>query len=316
MKTGYSLLLGEYIEAQKVNYIDCKAFQIVCPNCKEPTFKVNREVTSTPVEYLSHYNRDKGYVAECELRVSSLSKEEIAKSNNLSRGQRLEYFLSVLQEAISTTLYPQDEASQTKVNKLLNRFGKSKSLKHYRELMFEIERRTDAKISDDDLEEFMQGYVDDIREVSQGEFFKTSFALETQKRIARDIWRHLLSARAKENFFILFSHAYYLLMNRIKLATSERAPFEHELIMYAAMERLIDTSVNKRKLISKTLIDYPIGKPYAMEGSNLFNKLLSEIAHEMLGILLVMPYFELLNEAMRSQPGYLQSAPHASGQKQ
>ncbi len=147
MKTGYSLLLGEYIDAEKVNYLDCKLFQIVCPNCKEPIFKVDRELVSTPVEYLSHYNRDKGYVAECELRVNSLSREEIATSNNLSRGQRLEYFLSVLQETISTTLYPQDETSQTKVNKLLNRVAKSKSLKHYRELMFDYERKTNAKIS-------------------------------------------------------------------------------------------------------------------------------------------------------------------------
>src|SRR5205807_10298925 len=89
----------------------------------------------------------------------------------------------------------------------------------------------------------------------------------------------------------------YSFMTRIKLATSKHAPLEHELIMYRAMERLINTSVKKRELISKTLIAYPIGQPFAMDGSNLFNKLFSEIAHEMLGILLVLPYFELLKKA-------------------
>ena len=102
MKTGYSLLLGEYVDAQKVNYVDCKQFQIVCPICKEPIFKVNRELTSTPIEYLSHYQKDKAYIAECELRVRSLSKEEIAKSNSVSRDQRLEYFLGVLKKRSPT----------------------------------------------------------------------------------------------------------------------------------------------------------------------------------------------------------------------
>ena len=44
MKLGYSLLLGEHIEAEWIEYTDCKVFQIVCPNCKEPIFKVFRQV--------------------------------------------------------------------------------------------------------------------------------------------------------------------------------------------------------------------------------------------------------------------------------
>ena len=297
MKTGYSLLLGEYIEAQKINYDDCKNFQVVCPSCKEPIFKVQRELTANPTEYLSHYERDKSYVAECELRVSALTKEEIAKSNTLSRDQRLEYFLSVLQKAISQTLYPQDDISQSKVAKLLQTLARSKSLKSYRELLFAFERKAYAKVSDVELTEQMSGYMDDIREVNEGEFFSTSFAMETQMRIARDIWRHLLSAGAKGNYFILFNHAYYQLMYRFKLASNNRSLMEHEQVMYSAMDKLINTSVNKGRLIIQSLNKYPIGKPHAMADSNLLNKLSSEIAHEMMGILLVLPYFELLKAA-------------------
>lgn len=302
MRTGYSLLLGEYVEAERISYEDCKAFQIVCPSCKEPIFKVNRDVATTPVQYLSHYEKDKSFVAECELRVGALTKEEITRSNNLSRGQRLQYFLSVLQEAIPIALYPRDELSQSKVAKLTHMLNGSKSLKRYRELLFAYERKVYANMSDADLAEQVAGYVDDIKEVNQGEFYSTSFALETQKRIACDIWRHVLSARAKESYFILFNHGYYSLMYRIKLTSGERVLFEYERIMYSAMEKLIDTSVNKGKLIIHGLTNYPIGKPYAMEGSNLFNKLSSEIAHEMFGILLVLPYFEMLKKSMEVIP--------------
>jgi hypothetical protein len=302
MRTGYSLLLGEYVEAERISYEDCKAFQIVCPSCKEPIFKVNREVTTKPISYLSHYEKDKSFVAECELRVSALTKEEIIRSNNLSRGQRLEYFLSVLQTAISSALYPQDDISLSKLTKLTHMLGRSKSLRRYRELLFAYERKMYAKMSDADLAEQMVGYVDDIREVNEGDFFSTSFALETQKRIACDMWRHVLSAKAKESYFILFNHGYYRLMYRIKLTSGQRELFEYERIMYSAMEKLIDTSVNKGRFIIQSLINYPIGKPHAMEGSNLFNKVSSEIAHEMFGILLVLPYFEMLKKSMAGTP--------------
>jgi hypothetical protein len=302
MKTGYSLLLGEYVEAKRISYEDCKAFQIVCPSCKEPIFKVNREVTTKPIQYLSHYEKDKSFVAECELRVSALTKEEITRSNNLSRGQRLEYFLSVLQTAIPSALYPQDDNSLSKLTKLTHMLGRSKSLKRYRELLFAYERKMYSKMSDADLAEQMVGYVDDIREVNEGDFFSTSFALETQKRIACDMWRHVLSAKAKESYFILFTHGYYRLMYRIKLTSGQRELFEYERIMYSAMEKLIDTSVNKGRFIIQSLINYPIGKPHAMEGSNLFNKVSSEIAHEMFGILLVLPYFEMLKKSMEATP--------------
>ncbi len=79
-ETVYSLLLGEYIEAEKISYVDCKGFQIVCLCCKEPIFKVNRENAVKSIEYLSHYDKDKSYVTECELRVEALSKEEITKT--------------------------------------------------------------------------------------------------------------------------------------------------------------------------------------------------------------------------------------------
>ena len=77
MKLGYSLLLGEHIEAEWIEYTDCKVFQIVSPNCKEPIFKVFRQVPPPGVHYLSHYEKDSAYEADCELRVASMGKKKL-----------------------------------------------------------------------------------------------------------------------------------------------------------------------------------------------------------------------------------------------
>ena len=55
MKYGFSLLLNEYIHPELVEYKDSKIFQIVCPECYEPIFKVNR---NNKVTYFSHYKKD------------------------------------------------------------------------------------------------------------------------------------------------------------------------------------------------------------------------------------------------------------------
>ena len=38
MKLGYSILLGETLDASALQYRDCERFQVVCPNCHEPIF--------------------------------------------------------------------------------------------------------------------------------------------------------------------------------------------------------------------------------------------------------------------------------------
>lgn len=54
MKLGYSNLLSELIRAELIDYKDSEKFQIVCPCCKEPVFKVIRSNESIPIHYLSH----------------------------------------------------------------------------------------------------------------------------------------------------------------------------------------------------------------------------------------------------------------------
>ena len=289
------MLLSEYIGAEIISYVDCKAFQIVCPSCKEPVFKVVRDTIPESIHYLSHYNKDVSYDADCELRVSHLSNEEIEEANNFSRGQRLEYFLRVLQKAILETVYP-DVAEQNNAEEFAKKVRRSKGLKKFREHWLSEDRKIYASLTEKEIEEFFNGYIDDVIEIS-GDFPPTTFSLTTQKKIAQDIWRHLLSAKAKDNYMFLYSHAYISLIVRIQLAQKERAVFDYERNIHTAMIRLLQAHAKEGDEILRSLARLPIGPPHAIAGSNLLRKMGSEIEHEMLGLLLHLPYFEMIKEA-------------------
>jgi hypothetical protein len=289
------MLLGEYLQAEAVTYDDCRAFQIVCPSCKEPVFKAVREAIPESIHYLSHYNKDKAYDTDCELRVESLSKEEIEKSNSGSRQQRLEYFLRVLQAAILDTFYP-DMTERGKAEAFATRVRRSKGLKEYREYLLSHARKVYLKLPDEQIMEFLDGYIDDITEIS-GEFPPTAFSLMIQKRIARDIFLHLLSPKARENYMFLLSHAYISLIVRLQLAKKERGYFDYELYLHEAMMELPGVHTKEGDKILRGLARWPIGPPHAIEGSNLLRKMSAEIEHEMFGILLHLPYFEMIEKA-------------------
>ena len=92
MKLGYSNLLGEYAAASELEYRDCEKFQIVCPQCREPLFKVLRDIDETPTHYLSHYAAARAYASDCEMRVSAISTGAMEEHGRSSRNQRLERF--------------------------------------------------------------------------------------------------------------------------------------------------------------------------------------------------------------------------------
>lgn len=296
MKLGYSLLLAEYVAAEKVDYLDCKNFQIVCPNCKEPIFKVERQLPQT-IHYLSHYNRDKTYVDICELRVVKISQNEIQSVNNISREQKLEYFLSVLRDAIIENEYPNNPESIKSIKALFNKLNHSAGIQVLRDMMYELSRQQFLQCSDNDLYECFDDYISEIKMIS-GSFPKTSFSIEMQKRIATDIWKHLLSPKAKGNYSFLLFHAYVMLIMRIEEANNVRELFEYQQVMHLNMIKLIDSTKQKGKILRENLLNYPIGPPHAIENSNLLNKMASEITHEMLGCLMRLPYFELIKKAI------------------
>ena len=109
MKHGFSILLGEFIHASGIVHKDSEYFQIICPACHEPIFKVERPGEEEVIHYLSHYKREKSLVEECELRVNSLPTEKLEKTNSEAREQRLLFFLQVYQDELLRYFSPKKE---------------------------------------------------------------------------------------------------------------------------------------------------------------------------------------------------------------
>lgn len=195
MKYGYSNLLGETVEAQRLDYDDCRAFQIVCPICREPVFKGVRNEPAT-THYLSHYVSAKAYAAECELRVASFNGDEIERQNAFSRGQKLKLFLGVLPAALNRIRFCDEELVALK---RLPRMERSKVLVQlFRAFIWE----TPACAA----EWFDESAVTDFRDDACG--MMRGLELATQRRIAKDIFKHLHSAPARENLWLVWKYGY------------------------------------------------------------------------------------------------------------
>ncbi len=290
MKTGYSLLLGEHIEAIRVAYKDCELFQIVCPCCKEPIFKVVRPDEKTPLHYLSHYEKARAYSADCELRVNNTSKEEIDRENTVSRDQRLSYFLRVFRTALLENEYSDDMKNASSKLDMLTR---SHAIAFIRNSHYDFLKSQKDFSDQNTIYGFFNDYVQDVTEVS-GSYYDTEFSLAMQKKIAFDMWIHLLSPQSRPNYDYLFSHAYLFLMFRIAEAQSTRTLYQHEVVLFTKMEKMMNTSKHKAQETLAYLLNYPTDNGT----SNLGSKMFSEIMHEMLGTLLRLPYFTLIKKAI------------------
>jgi hypothetical protein len=293
MKTGYSMLLGEYINAKSISYTDCKSFQIVCPICREPIFKVERNEPPPTIHYLSHYEASKSFADDCELRVKSISTQDQDKENNVSRGQKLEYFLSVLREEVLKREFGTSQENVEKVRQVINRMMSAPGVQIFRDIFHKHQLSNHEMNKPENLSIIFDEYVKDIEKVG-GSFPITGFVIATQKRIATDIWLHLLSAKAMGNFTFLFCCGYLTFSARIEQVQRERSLYQFERDFLVALERLIRVGRQNAENVLHVLGTTPIGPPHAISGSNYIAKVASEICHEVFGILLRLPYFDML----------------------
>ncbi|BAP04572.1 TPA: hypothetical protein I7108_003978 [Vibrio cholerae O1] len=287
MKIGYSILLGEYVSSTNLSYDDCRDFQIVCPECREPVFKVSRASVETTIDYLSHYKAVND--ADCELRVSSLKLADIESYNSVSRKQTLEKFLNVFKSALE-----QDPLfSYESIDKKHKRFNQSKALLTLKEHHFNEANKNELS-SYDNIKETADFYIKEFGGLDQ--FPKTVFGINTQIRIASDIMRSICTEYGRGNYYRLFNHAaLYLLMkcNNPREDASNEEVRVLNTISYYVSGILLESDSKGMKLLSEMYheVIYP---PYVSQPSNYLIKVMSEIAHEMIGTLIRLPYFELL----------------------
>ena len=295
MKIGYSLILRELIKAEEIDYEDCKIFQIVCPECKEPIYKVSR---SSSTDFLSHYRKDETLNTQCELRVETISKSDVLNSRKESRGQKLVYFLEVFKDIVFENEYGEYK-NDSKMKKIFYSIHFSKIIMEIKLKMFNSFRDNFYNQNKTDVLEMFDEYIEDIKRVSDGSFFQTSFSINLRKEFAYDLLMHLLSGHGKQNYYFLLSHAYLFLLDRIEQSEKQRQLYEWEALMHEYMVRLIRTTNKKKGLkIIEKMCEYPLSPPFTAEESDMFVKVLSEIQHEALGVLLRLPYYELIKERM------------------
>jgi hypothetical protein len=295
MKIGYSNLLGEHVSAADIHHKDCEPFQIVCPQCREPTFKVERQDGERYVHYLSHYSASKAYAADCELRVSGLNLATLGDQDRVSRDQRLRHFLQVLRDLVGQNrIYSKGPESTQKL------FNRSKAVSRLR-----TQHATAATSRNWPFEEFqgtVAGYLADL--ASNGAVLNTSFGVRIQERIAYDVWLTLLTPASRQNFEFLFNHGYIMLLTRLASAQTSRSLSQPEREMMGYMSRLPSTSKQAGLAMLEEMAGISVGPPFAVDGMTLLGKVMAEIMHEMIGTLIALPYFEVLrNEMLTSQGG-------------
>lgn len=298
MKLGYSILLGETLEASVLQYRDCERFQVICPVCKEPIFKVRRPAGKLEeMHYFSHYASQKAYQGQCELRVTGTEARAIAHANAVSREQRLTYFLSVLRRTIGNTPIYTDSAEKTHW-----KMNKSPAVLLLRSLIWEQTVLPNREVL------FDQGAEDYLWSLDEsGWALATTFSLERQRQIARDMWLMICTPAGHGNFDFLWNHAFMREFNTIIGSVERNDGLERQVMNKHAeyMMRILEAKKSDVDPLlhemASTLLPATFNKIRGEDDpsgdqSTFFTRMLSNVTIEMFGTLLELPYFELLKQ--------------------
>jgi hypothetical protein len=298
MKLGYSILLGETIDAVAVQYKDCERFQIVCPQCKEPIFKVRRGADSPDENhYLAHYAAAAAYQGQCELRVGKMVRSELEKGNRTSRDQRLAFFLSVLRRTIGMSpLY------STTAEKTHWKMDNAPAIPLLRGLVWE---QTILPNREFIFDESAEDYLWNLDHV--GWALATSFSLDRQRQIARDMWLTITTPAGRANYNFLWNHAFLREMNTI-MASMDGANTELEARVMRTQAAYMSGLLECKKAEINNLLSEMAhthlpasfnkikGVDTIGDRSTYFTRMLGNITIGTVATLIELPYFELLKQ--------------------
>ncbi len=284
MKLAKSYLLQQIISAPNVSHGDCEKFQIICPECSEAVFKVERPNDDKVIHYFSHRRKDLAFAAECDLRVDSLSKSFVQRVNGESRGQNLTIFLQVLESEVARQCFDEKFPQQMKAAR------RSKAVTWLmRRLINGFQQHKGRGIA--------RQYID----ITLGAFaFETPFTLETTTTIVSDIWNFLLSQTGLGLFEFMFRAAIIGVPERLEQLivaskTQEQTDAAREIIK--AVPTIIAGLPEEASREVNRLADIP-----ASRGKNAADYLLMQIAVEICVLLFSLDYLAILR-ARRGENG-------------
>jgi len=299
MRLGYSILLGEMIDAAQLEYRDCEHFQVVCPQCQEPVFKVHRE-GGKETHYLAHYAAKAAYQDTCERRAARYTPAELEAANHIARNQRLQYFLDKLRHVLAQSpIYARD------ADVVHRRLNKAPGVAEFRDLVWQnirAHRHETFETAADD-------YLYNLEVAGWG--ISTTFSKARQRQIAGDMWAMLTSAPGRAGFDYLCNHA--ILRETGNVAGSARQ--ETGVLRYA-METQFNyinglMTLKKPKVLrllgemAVTRMPAGLNKVRGVEDdedSTYLSRLFGNTVIEMIGTLMTLPYFELLRQRY-AEPG-------------
>lgn len=295
MKTAFSLFLHEYINPVHIDYEDCRTFQIVCDVCKEPVFKVSREIAGKTTDYFSHYRKDETLNKQCELRANRIPDKRIDEVRHESRNQKLHLFLKVFQDIVWENEY--DSITRKKAKQYFFQLGGSKILSTWYQVMLQYFRK-----EIEDKNEILDMFDESLENIygSQAEFTST-YAINLQKEFAFNFLQHLIAGHSKTNFFFLLNHAFILMLKNLerKSKNNESAAWEEE--MFAYIKRFLKTQNEKKRLgIMDSMGEYQMISPYSHQEADLFIMFGSILQYNAFGILLRIPFLKLLKNQAKS----------------
>ena len=294
MKTGYSNLLGEYVDAVKLEYGDCAPLQIVCPACREAVFKSTTSSKPEAAHYLSHYRKDSAFDTDCELRVDKIDPRERQVHNGNSRDQRLLYFLRVFVSALERD--PFINYGGRRLRHAHAQLTRSRAFRDFRRIHYESLVQS-AVEEPNSFREFAGNYLDEFKAVATG-VPKTGFSTEVQIRIAEDMLKHLLTEQGSSNYCSLFNHSAIYLLARLQAPRKDET-FEESAVTHRLTNFTEDLICGEDDQVQQALMQMrhePLYPPFVLQPSSYLVKICSEIAHEMVGTLLRLPYLELLHD--------------------
>ena len=205
MKIGYSNILRSLVPAPELTCEEVGDLIIVCPECREPVFKVERSAPTGAMHYLSHYQRTKSEVAECELRVARLAQGEITASAASGHADNMAYLLSCFREILD------DAVQRSGIDVPEKRIQQIMRNPFVQEAMRDIRER--QRIDGDGMTEMIAASADIYLDADHHELFIRTdrrFNIARQTSIALDMQETLLTDQVRSLYARLFAVSWQL----------------------------------------------------------------------------------------------------------
>jgi len=287
MKTGYSNWLGEYAEAHEITYQDINDFNIVCPACFEPVYKVVRGEQ----HFLAHRARELVKTQECELRVEGISQTVKAITNSTSRGQSIAFFFAALPTMINDIMprtYGAWDSHQVDTH-----FARDANARRVRDFFHSYHvGRADETFDwgQPRAYKMFDGMMKDAEEAGERYDWEDGLDRTLQARIARDMLRTMCTPTGRRGFHHLFCGAWAYQWSITRRPHDRDADSENTRHLLAGAAELLGKPARGGNLYKAFMKARSDQLPYGAPGQTVGNILMTQFHASMVMILLRLDY--------------------------